>query len=233
MREPWQRSRVRDSEIDHAQKTSRTAMMLIRTPWSYVAAVDYNEGARRAPVQVLALRVWQLRHGGQFPKSLDALVPDELLSLPSDRYSGRPFRYVRSDGQEVLPLRFAPSAAPSIVQSSTPGSWLLCSIGPDGPDDGGTTFKEKDHPSQAMDIVFATPPVEDSGASEGQDRGQDTAKDRPAPAGWPSPASSNINKEPIPRRGGLCPSSRHQSGKPSHGLGPGCGVSGLVDCHGE
>ena len=88
-------------------------MMLIRTgsAWQHVIMADHNEVARRALVQVLALRAWQLKHGGQFPKSLDALVPGELPSLPDDPYSGQPFGYVRSHWQEVPSLRYALSPA--------------------------------------------------------------------------------------------------------------------------
>ena len=60
-------------------------------------------------------------------------------------------------------------------------------MGPDGRDDGGITFKEKDHRPQPMDIVFEIPPMEgDGGASK---KGQDTAKDQPVTTGRPSPAS--------------------------------------------
>jgi hypothetical protein len=65
-REPWQRSHVPNPEVEHAQMTSRNAMMLIRNLDGYVLAFDPNEVARRALTQVLALRAWQLQHGGQF-----------------------------------------------------------------------------------------------------------------------------------------------------------------------
>lgn len=81
-------------------------MMLMRGVERYIEANDRNEVARRAFVLVLALREWQLRHGGQFPKSLDALVPEQLTSLPLDPYSGQPFGYARSQGQEVPSLRY-------------------------------------------------------------------------------------------------------------------------------
>ena len=58
---------------------------------------DLNEAGRRALVQVLAIRDWQLKHNGQFPESLEKLVPEELPSLPLDPYSGRIFSYKRSD----------------------------------------------------------------------------------------------------------------------------------------
>jgi len=180
MREPWQRSGHVSAEISYAQTTTPHAMLLIRQTGSYLYADDYNEVARRALVQILALRTWQLRHGGRFPDRLDALIPEELSSLPTDPYSGRPFGYIRSDGHVVPPLRFALRTAAGKLQAPAKGSWLLYSIGPDGHDDGGTSFKDDDHRSQPMDIVFAIPPVE-GGSGAGKSKGQDGAKDQPAP----------------------------------------------------
>jgi hypothetical protein len=181
MREPWQRSRLVDPEIEHAQVTTQTVMRLIPQR-GYVFAVDQNEVARRALVQILALRMWQLRHNGHFPESLEALVPDTLSSLPIDPYSGKPFGFKRSNGQEVSPLREVLTAAPGKGHAAAPGSWLLYSVGPDGVDNGGFTFKPNDPTPQPMDIVFAIPPVEtgDAGATKGPDRGHDAAKDRPS-----------------------------------------------------
>ena len=156
-------------------------MILIRNVGGYIQANDYNEVARRGLVLVLALREWQLRHGGQFPQSLDVLVPEELASLPKDPYSGRPFGYVRSQDQEVSPLRQALVASPGKGHISTPGSWLLYSVGPNRSDDGGITFKDKDHRVQPMDIVFEIPPVEGhTDTNKGQDQHRDTVKDGPA-----------------------------------------------------
>jgi hypothetical protein len=119
-------------------------MMLIRNPLAwYVLTADHNEVARRALVQVLALRAWQLKHGGQFPKSLDALVPEELPSLPDDPYSGQPFGYAPSNGQEVTPFRYARMPAQEREHATTTGSWLIYSVGPDFHDDGGMTFVDK------------------------------------------------------------------------------------------
>jgi hypothetical protein len=114
MYEPWQRSHTTDSEIEYARTSSRTAMMLIRDVTGYVAEFDVNELDRRALVQVLALRAWQLEHGGQFPKSLDALVPAKLASLPIDPYTGREFGYTLLRKEEY---------------GAIPGSALLYSVG--------------------------------------------------------------------------------------------------------
>jgi hypothetical protein len=50
------------------------------------------ETARRAARVVLALQAWKLKHGS-LPKLLDELVGTYLDSVPTDPYSGEPFRY--------------------------------------------------------------------------------------------------------------------------------------------
>jgi ABC-2 family transporter protein len=191
LREPWQRSRAKDPEVDYAQRTSRNAMMLIRNLglW-FVFASDQNEVARRALVQVLALRAWQLKHGGQFPKTLEALVPEELADLPNDPYSGQPFRYLRSSGREVVHLRYALTPMRDKLHGSMPGSWLIYSVGPDFHDDGGIDFEVKNSTSRQADIVFEIPPLESGGGVNGrQNQIPDSSKDRTAPADQPVPRS--------------------------------------------
>jgi hypothetical protein len=146
----------------------------------YLSADDQNEVARRALVQIIAIRIWQLKHDGQFPERLDALVPDELPSLPSDPYSDRPFGYVPAGGAGVLPLQTALSGAVVVSDSGlTPpakGSWLLYSVGPDRQDDGGTS-NSKTFPGR--DLVFVIPPVAKT-EEAGKDKAESTAKDRQA-----------------------------------------------------
>ena len=60
-------------------------------------AENHNKVARRTLVLVMAIRSWQLRHDGQFPERLEDLVPSELPILPTDPYSGKPFRYIPCD----------------------------------------------------------------------------------------------------------------------------------------
>ena len=49
-----------------------------------------------------ALERYRLAHG-QFPESLDALVPEILSQLPHDVLNGQPFKYRRTaDGQYLL-----------------------------------------------------------------------------------------------------------------------------------
>jgi hypothetical protein len=188
MREPWQRRRQVDPEIEHAKVTTRTAMMLIPHTAGYVAAIDQNEVARRALVQVLAIRIWQLRHDGQFPDRLEALVPAILPSLLNDPYLRRPFGFVRSTGQEVSPLRLALTPARGNGHPAAPGSWLLYSVGPDHDDNGGFTFNPNVPMGQPMDIVFEIPrlKVGDAGEPKGRDQGKDATRDRAAPASRPA-----------------------------------------------
>ncbi len=112
---------------------------------SYLDYSDRNEVKRRALVQILALRVWQLRHDGRLPEKLQDLVTSGLLDeLPADPYTpGHHFGYVRSSGQELLPLgELGPLRQGfgdfSGVRSSL-GSRLLYSVGPDRQDDGART----------------------------------------------------------------------------------------------
>jgi hypothetical protein len=98
---------------------------------AYLEADDGNEVRRRALVQVLAIRAWQLRHDGRFPDRLEALVPEDLSILPDDPYSGRSFEYVllaadRQAGPAGQPRPPAQTAAR-----------LLRSIGPESPGGNG------------------------------------------------------------------------------------------------
>jgi hypothetical protein len=72
--------------------------------------------------QQLALIAYRLDHG-QYPDSLNALVPDYLPFVPIDPYSGRPFEY-RPAG---LPLELRRRARNDRVEPHTP---LLWSVGP-------------------------------------------------------------------------------------------------------
>jgi len=139
--------------LDYDRQSTPLADRLIPNLAPSLESSNRNEVGRRALLQVLALRAWQLQHGGQLPDRLEVLVPEELPSLPDDPYTGRPFGYVRSPG-EILPslrytLRSWLSAAPRrfvgfdlTVQAEaswkpTPGYGLLYSVGPDLHDDHG------------------------------------------------------------------------------------------------
>jgi hypothetical protein len=124
---------------------------------SYLANWDRTEVGRRALVQILALRCWQLEHGGHLPRKLDALVTSGLLAeLPSDPYTPRHyFGYVRSSGQALLPLGdMEPLKGDGKNSERTrpaPEGWLLYSVGPDMVD---SSAQQGDTVGGLGDIVF-------------------------------------------------------------------------------
>ena len=158
MRDPYQRLVSAATEfstpaLDYDRQSTPLANLLIANMAPSIESSDRNEVGRRALVQLLALRAWQVRPGGQLPDRLDLLVPEELPGLPNDPYSGRPFGYVRSAGESLLSLRYSLSAwlspaAGRVGRSNlfrqaelswkpTPEHWLLYSVGPDFHDDYG------------------------------------------------------------------------------------------------
>ena len=167
--EPRQRAGIRSKsptgpEVGLPYKLASTplAKLLVSNEQPYLDANDWNEVGRRALVQVLAIRAWQLRHNGQFPDSLDKLVPEELPSLPIDPYSGRIFGYVRSGGQPFVPL-----------------GQVLISLGTGKPvqaDEGIGCFGNRTRQARwwrctsqgnasclSQDIIFPIPPVQGDG----------------------------------------------------------------------
>jgi hypothetical protein len=108
---------------------------------SYLEDQQYSTVERRALVQILALRIWQLRHDGRLPEKLQDLVSSGLLDqLPIDPYTpDHPFGYVLSSGQSLLPLgeRGPVHPRPRDLERlrPTPGARLLYSVGPDRRDD--------------------------------------------------------------------------------------------------
>lgn len=78
----------------------------------------------------VALTRYRLEHG-EFPRSLNALVPKHLDDVPVDPFDGKTLRFVVK-----------------------PDKCLIYSVGPDGKDDGGSPYDEK---AQTGDIVFSLP----------------------------------------------------------------------------
>ena len=79
-----------------------------------------------------ALTVHQREHG-EFPETLDALVPDPLDDLPLDPHTGQPFIYQRTDD----------------------GGFRLYSVGENLQDDGGASF---DDDPRGDDIIIVVQP---------------------------------------------------------------------------
>jgi len=86
----------------------------------WIGAADDLLARERALNVQIALERWRLRHG-EYPESLEALVPALLTALPLDPFSNRPFGYRRID----------PPADP------LGRPFLLWSVGADLIDDGG------------------------------------------------------------------------------------------------
>ena len=121
---------------------------------------DRNEVMRRALVQILALRRWQLRHGGRLPNDLLFLVAQEendgpadhsdgveLASLPLDPYTGHHFKWIPSQGQAVPPLGFVGKMK---QMPSTEGCRLLYSLGPNRVDNGAWSIDRGNHSNSEM-----------------------------------------------------------------------------------
>jgi len=160
MLEPWQRrgmpSSSREAGLPYELASTPLAKLLFANTNPYLDTNDRNEVGRRGLVQVLAVRAWQLRHNGQFPDSLEKLVPEELPSLPIDPYSGRTFGYVRSGGQSLAPLGTVVISVGTGSKVQTTGHWLLYSV---GRDNKGTVLG----PDGDRHIVFPIPPVQSGG----------------------------------------------------------------------
>jgi hypothetical protein len=148
---------VAPATLDEIEQTTPLARSTLAPVEAYLRPWWRNEVGRRALVQILALRIWQLSHGGKLPDRLGVLVADGLLSvLPTDPFTpNRHFGYVRSSGQKLLPLgSLDPFQGPGVeVRPIRPveNSWLLYSVGPDGEDDHA---EKNDLYRDADDIVF-------------------------------------------------------------------------------
>jgi hypothetical protein len=152
---------VPSDSLIRAQQSTPLVRLLFPNMEALIRLSDRNEVARRALVQILALRDYQLKHAGKLPDSLLELVTSgELDQLPADPYSGRHFGYVKSTGQDVLPLGdLEPFSnlqkAAELI--STEGLWLLYSIGPDRRDNQATQIESVGNPTGDMIFPLAIP----------------------------------------------------------------------------
>ncbi len=217
-RDPFERrisssSEFSTLELDYNRQSTPLADLLIADMMPLIEGNDRNEVGRRALVQVLALRAWQLRHGGQLPDRLQVLIPEELPDLPDDPYTGRPFAYIRSEGQILPSLRYtlwcwSSIAAGGVVRTNlmgqagpvsarAPGYWLLYSVGPDFHDDHGRANLEpggyqKLHRTVAFgpginyDFVFPIPLLESSSTKRNEPPDQGVSRDRSSGLSQPS-----------------------------------------------
>jgi hypothetical protein len=135
---------------------SSSPLLRLLFPWTigYLTQEDANLVERRALVQIMAIRAWQLAHDGQFPQRLENLVPSELSALPLDPYSGKPFHFLDASLRTIATaskwsLTFKPTTWPQ-------GTRLLYSVGQNQRDELGL-----ESPSASMegDILFGIPPI--------------------------------------------------------------------------
>ncbi len=145
---------------------------------------------RRALVQTMAIREWQLRHDGQFPAELEDLVPGLLAALPVDPYSGKPFRYV--EWTPPRPPKRDESGPAGFMAGGFGNGWnwpagtrLLYSVGPDRNDDRG---RQPLHQADTGDIIFDIPPIAPTAkaATVGAQETNKAVVDKPA-RGQPKP----------------------------------------------
>jgi hypothetical protein len=166
----------RNPAIEYSPKRLPDPLSRLSEPADgYLFPDEQNEVARRALVQILAIRCWQLKHDGRFPETLDVLVPDELPRLPNDPYSDRPFAYVPWTGGGVVPLGMALGGVATpreSLQEPKSGSRLLYSVGSDRRDDRGIAYATT---APGRDLVFAIPPLEKE-SDAGKNKAESTPK---------------------------------------------------------
>ena len=73
---------VTPEHLERIVETTPLVNLLFSPLQILIGTDDLNEVSRRALVQILALRGWQLDHEGRLPERLDQLVPAWLDSLP-------------------------------------------------------------------------------------------------------------------------------------------------------
>lgn len=131
-----------NAELENLEKSPKRylyLMTLLATP-NFKRAVSTSvqrETQRRLTITVIALDRYKYKHG-QFPSSLDMLVPEFLTSIPLDCMNGQPFRY----------------------RLNKDGTFTVYSVGEDGKDDGGdsTPVKSDGKPGlwEGRDAVWPT-----------------------------------------------------------------------------
>ena len=122
----WEREPSPIDAAIHAWQQEPMGQMRRLPLFLLVPAVDhasmqhhYVRGARDATLTAIALELYHRKHG-DWPQTLDDLVPSLLPAVPVDRFDGKPLRYVLKDG---IPT--------------------LYSIGGDLDDDGGNPARRK------------------------------------------------------------------------------------------
>ena len=156
--EPFQRPPGTDSidGLDPSFGGSPLTKLLFPGLGAAMHALDRERVNRLALEQAVAIKGWELDHGGDAPEALESLVPGLLGRLPLDPYSGRTFGYHRSEGQPVRPPMLPFSLSTFELRPSKPGRPLISSVGPDRVDDGGK-IEYGLHGKYSGDYLFVVP----------------------------------------------------------------------------
>jgi hypothetical protein len=161
-------------ELDELLESTPLARMSMPGFDRFIGHWNRNEVGRRALVQILALRSWQVKHGGHLPEKLADLVPAELEQLPDDPYkANNAFGYVRSDGQPLLPLGELEPVGPGTTSPKlrpTENYRLLYSVGPNLEDDRASSNDSSVY--NKGDIIFPLPDLPPQPGSGGAASGK-------------------------------------------------------------
>ncbi len=110
-------------------------LIALTTPTFVQAAISENRNVAQLLLTDIGYSLAIARgETGEFPESLEALVPDQIDAVPLDPFTDDPLKYLRTDG-----------------------GFLLYSVGPNGIDDGGLM----DGRVSADDIAFGDTPDAD------------------------------------------------------------------------
>jgi len=97
----------------------------------WVPAIGMKDVYLRATEIRAAIVLYQKKHGGAVPETLDELCPDILPAVPTDPFSGKPMRYAKAaDG------------------------WKVWSVGNNNANDGGEGAARYRSPAKEPDVVF-------------------------------------------------------------------------------
>lgn len=137
--EPFERGAAVDGSV--AAPPDAGLSMLVTPGWTgCIRSLDLARTRERQLRTVIAIERWRVRHG-EYPESLEALVPECARALPIDPYSGRPFGYRRVDPEADLLGR----------------PYLLWTVGADGRDDGGNEHIDPRGPLPFFHAPWSTP----------------------------------------------------------------------------
>jgi len=119
-----------EAGLNHWSPWNQWALMSIPNSKKAIQNTAYNQTLVNEALIVCALERYQLAHG-EYPTTLEALVPQFIAKLPHDIIGGQPLHYRRAD---------APTAQSSDAAS---GKFLLYSVGWNEKDDGGAAARTK------------------------------------------------------------------------------------------